>query len=529
MIKSDEYGNIYIYDASMNMWIKRGIINSPELVNANSDGLINPRIVRKLELMEEYNYNKNQFSIQLGDNTDPINYYYFRSPNNLIKITHYDDKLRFEVDRNILDHEIIKLFRIKGPQGLKGPTGDKGRDGIQCKAEEFFTGTIVETGIYIYKEVATPIDTEVSLRIYDLGENQLAEIWITLDGDTTIKSGEENINSLDLSFNNNILEGIINLKTSLDVKFKARQRGKKGKKGKDGLRYLEVQTKTITDDLIRSKTAIINVRKSPSNNDIYYYSDEVLKENIASKIAADFVFPSENDIYPAVQLDNSAAKKIITHRLNNKKLEDPIYNLPEWIPNSNCRNFNDLDFDTEFDGIILKNDFKIDSCVQPFTFKANGQCACQVVDPITVPKIMDKSSDSYETLPQSGFTLDSLYESDENTYTKDFSGTIDIYKQPILFSGSKKIYIKIESSETNISSQIILDRPSSVTCGISDYTEYTKLPININFNISSDKFYYNTNGTKIWRIDLFYIIIKINTGKIKNSNTYTLTIGVENA
>lgn len=531
MIKSDEFGNIYIYDASINAWIKKGIIDVPSIVDENNDGLITPRIVRKLELLEQYNYNKDQFSIYLSDNTDPVNYYYFRSPNNLINITHYDNILQFEVNRNVLDHNIIKLFQTKGPRGFKGPSGDKGRDGIQCDPEEFFYGTTIETGIYINHYVATPIDTEISLRIYDNSDNQIAEVWITLNNTIMIKSGEDNINSIDISLNDNILEGVINLKTSWDVKFKARQRGKKGKKGRDGLSYLEVKTQTIDDEFIKSKTALINLRKSPSDSDIYYYIDEVLKENIAHKITAEFTHPSENDLFPAVQLDNIVAKKIGIYKLDNiKPLEEPIYTLPQWIPNSNCRHFNDIDFDVDFDGIILKNDFKVDNCIQPFTFKVGGSCSCNIIDPIIVPGSYDESQESHETLPPDGLRLDSLYQSGENTYTKSFGGTTDTYIQPIIFSNSKRVYIKIESEMHNvyISSQILLDRSESVGCTISDFTEYSKLPINVSFIATANRFYYNINSVKIGRIDYLYVIVKVNLAKYNSTNKYTITIGIEN-
>lgn len=529
MIKSDKFGNIYVLDTDINAWIKRGIITSPPVVNKDQDGFINPRIYRKLKLLENNNLDIKPFKIWLGDSGIETNYYYLRSPSGTISIDHYDDILQFEINQHMLNHKIVKLFQQPGPKGYAGRKGKTGRNGIQVAAEEFFYGEVIEAGLYIDQTINTPVNTEISLRIYDdNSEIQIAEIYISLDNVISIVSGNDYINNIDLEFNNNLLSGVINLKYSWDVKFKARQRGKKGKTGVDGVDYLEVISSTLDGELM-SKNAVINIRKADSGNNIYYSEDEIFKEFIAQKLGLYLTTVHKNDVYPSIQLDNIVAKKMGVYDLQLESLNDPIYYLPEWTPITNCRNFSGLEWHSDYEGVILEDDFKMNSyCDQEFTYNNGGECAC-IGDTVITPDIIDKTTSGIsEHLPPGGLILDSLYKDDINVYEKEFSGTVDIFHQKVLFSGDNKIEISIESNTSSINSEIIISPSDTVNIDIANVTEYSKLPIDVTISASSNKYYYNQKDEEIKRLDYVDIIIKINTNKIKTEDTYKLTIETYN-
>ncbi len=80
------------------------------------------------------------------------------------------------------------LRRTKGSVGAKG---QKGRDGAAGTNEQFRNFISIEgnTGV-LDVQVESPIDTEISIRLYDETETERLDIFLSLDGEITINSGD---------------------------------------------------------------------------------------------------------------------------------------------------------------------------------------------------------------------------------------------------------------------------------------------------------------------------------------------------
>lgn len=183
----DAQGNIFEFDAEQGSWIYRGEIQPQSLVSINNDGLIYPEIYRKLQLLQEMIDRGIDFNIFKLDTPGNIPYYYlFNSSDDLIRFyPESRNKLRVELDRSRLYHKFLRTCCI-GPQGAIGDQGAAGRDGLPAANETFKSpSNVTQNSIKFSTTVSTPIDTEISLRLFR-GETDdvLVEYLVDISGAT---------------------------------------------------------------------------------------------------------------------------------------------------------------------------------------------------------------------------------------------------------------------------------------------------------------------------------------------------------
>jgi hypothetical protein len=164
----DSNGNIYEYNAEKNCWIYRGQVELPDIVSVHQDGLIYPEIYRKLQLIQELIDRGIDFNVFKLNTPGTIPYYYlFYSSDDTIRF--YPESrtsLRLELDRNRLYQKFLRTC-CAGPKGATGDRGATGRAGLPADNERFQSPTnVTTTSLNFDTTVATPIDTEISLRLF---------------------------------------------------------------------------------------------------------------------------------------------------------------------------------------------------------------------------------------------------------------------------------------------------------------------------------------------------------------------------
>jgi hypothetical protein len=185
----DSNGNIFEYNAETNGWIYRGQIEVPDVVTRDSDGLVYPSVYRKLELIQELMDRGIDFGIfKLNTPGETPYYYFFYSSDDLIRFyPESGSRLRMELDRGRLYQKLLRTC-CPGPKGAQGTKGSTGRAGIPAEDEEFQNPISVTGGVFEFETtVATPIDTEISLRLFR-GDQILVEYLVAIETGSEIVS-----------------------------------------------------------------------------------------------------------------------------------------------------------------------------------------------------------------------------------------------------------------------------------------------------------------------------------------------------
>lgn len=349
---ADKNGRVYEYVEDTNSWIDIGVLHDPQTVTKDRDGLITPTIYRKLKLIETLIKNKGvsfeSFKISTKDNIKPY-FYYFNSSDGLIKFTpEAVNKLRIEVDRGVLLSKIA-TFCCVGPKGEKGEDGEAGDDGKPAANEPKYNAVIDSSGnIQIDANVTTPIDTEISLRLFNGNNEKLVEILFK-DAITSIEATDgvvvESTNTtLTYDKNLNKLSGTLSVlfDDNIDIAglyYKARQKGPKGKKGKDGTGFIEVIEDVYGDSGVRSSEAIIAIRKSGVSDNISYTTQELFTKNVVASVTGSPNLPIGDLLeskYVGAQVTTDDCKDLNTFKFKEPELKIPDLNLPSWTPACNC-------------------------------------------------------------------------------------------------------------------------------------------------------------------------------------------------
>jgi hypothetical protein len=362
----DANGVTWVYNAQDDVWINSGVIAEPDIVTETEDGLVSSATYQKLDLVQQLidqGYDFGHFKLR-GDSATPY-FYFFYSADDLLKfIPESTSRLRMEVDINMLYQKLVRNC-CAGPKGPVGDQGRAGRDGLAAANEVFKIPVIEENNYIVRTGVNTPIDTPISLRIFDVGAYELVDIRLSINpGEITITIRDDRI-SIDeektsLLYDGDILSGNIYFETGIELadKYKARQVGKKGIDGNDGSPFLQVVEVPFGDDSIRSQDAVISMRKG-SPNDIVYYKDAINEKmcahNIAilggdlpiggildAKFAAVVMSPvSCKDIcYFQLELCSTATSGVTSESQANCDVEPDIkvkdLELPDWTPVKSC-------------------------------------------------------------------------------------------------------------------------------------------------------------------------------------------------
>jgi hypothetical protein len=186
----DSNGNIFEYNAEQDEWVYRGVIECPDFVTLDQDGIINPSIYRKLLLIQELMERGIDFGIFKLDTPGDIPYYYFfYSSDDLIRFyPETGSRLRLELDRNRLYQKLLRSC-CAGPKGLAGAQGTAGRAGVPADNEKFKLPLSVTTDTFDFETtVATPIDTAISTRLYRDESELLVEYLLDISSSSDIIS-----------------------------------------------------------------------------------------------------------------------------------------------------------------------------------------------------------------------------------------------------------------------------------------------------------------------------------------------------
>jgi hypothetical protein len=323
----DNADRLYIYNKEDDTYKLLGIAETPGLVGTDEDGLVYPELFNTIKKIQELHSNGNYNSFQLSD-TKPY-FYYFYNSDRLIKFKYINqtNELWIEVDRAGLYKKLFANAICAGSRGERGNKGPKGRDGLPAPNEKFIIpfpdGKFSTT-------VPTPIEEDVSIRLFDELNEQFFEVLISVDGEIREEEYKEHFDKL--QFVDNKLSG--KLKDSSN-KIKARQKGAKGPDGKDGNNYIKVIEEL--DEFVVAKDAVISLRKSNINNNIKFRKLVVTETpNIVRLMSPVIREMSGVDKWVSSEFSSSPTKIIKLHELQDVELEKPELDLPVWVPSPGC-------------------------------------------------------------------------------------------------------------------------------------------------------------------------------------------------
>jgi hypothetical protein len=364
---ADHLGNVYEYNAEANSWINIGILQTPDIVNEQQDGIITPEIynqIREIEQLEQQGVDFNKSKLFIGRRPDNPYFYYFHSSDDLVKFspevtTEGLKKLRIEFDRARFIQKLARTPCI-GPQGRKGIQGPAGQDGVPAEDERFLTSEEVTREYYKFNtKVSTPLEDEpVSLRVFDTGVLAF-EILVSIEGTDVLQFNDTEDFVVDqertkIEFNeDNDLIGTIYLSKGsftpepLRWKHKARQRGLKGDPGEDGSALLKVVNDPFGDDFVTFNEYFASLRVS-QDEDIFVLkkkvSDKLCSSNIKMTIQTLPVPKLEDRHVMAVDMATKRCKDIGYYKFQPEEIELPDLTIPGWTPTIACNDRRRFEF-----------------------------------------------------------------------------------------------------------------------------------------------------------------------------------------
>ena len=338
----DKFGVLWIYDARVKTWIDMGYVDVYGVVTEDSDGLVYPSLFEVVDSIDPDKFN----GLKILDNAK-ANFYYIYSSDKTIKFRQEEhlgeQKFRIEVDQAALAKK-FREFRCQGPKGEQGNKGEQGTAGIPAANEPTHRLDIDGSGlIEIEVEVATPIDSPVSLRLFR-NQQQIGEFLIYQDGEVAMAFLEEYSLKEGTTYNIYIEDNILYATFELDGDltgtwtYKARQTGPKGNDGDDGNWFLAVEETEISDENLVSNDAIYEISKS--GNDIGY-SISTVNDNVC----ATGIIPTDPGFFK-LRLDTTRflsakymvpnCRDLVRWEYERPDIAIPDIDLPQWTPTECC-------------------------------------------------------------------------------------------------------------------------------------------------------------------------------------------------
>ena len=423
----DSNGNIYQYSSETECWAEIGQVVVPDPVSIENDGIVTSNLFKKLELIKKLVDGGADFSLfKLQYKTDkPPYYFYFHSSDDSIRFyPESQNELRIEVDQGRLYQKLLRGC-CKGPKGPKGDQGEPGLDGEPAADELPKQPSSVVDDTFVFSSIVNlPIDTPVSFRIFE--EDQILEAIVPLDGSEIILTLDSSVEIEESATEFNISTGTDDTATiSGQIKFlsgttqinswyyKVRQRGPKGETGNPGFGFFELQTQIVDDLNIRSSNAIISVRKSNLNNNIFFLQQPIFEEICVSNIkATQSTEPFSNDInqvkFAGVEVTTKDCKYVGTHTYKTTitsigvDTTPPEIEFPAWSPTGDCvlpHRYHQYKFEW-YNNVERRYPYKIATtpsppeqcCAEDFFFCPNigdNPCGIEGVVPAPVPQMFD--------------------------------------------------------------------------------------------------------------------------------------------
>lgn len=374
-IVADANGNIWIYNSSTRSWISQGVIADPPVVTETSSGLVTPEIYSNLQQIREAiadGVNFDRFKIQPAIDSY---WYLLRSSNNTIRISpESDTQIRFEVNKAKIIQMLSKVICV-GDRGSTGRVGLPGLDGKPGKPEATHTPVINGRSMLIDAEVATPLETDISLRLFKDGSQEYsAEVIVSFlaqDGEHTLTVVSDEIKLGDGS-NLKLSDGKITGELILDGftwgflgswTYKVSQKGRNGERGDPGYDFWQLVGKDFVDDNLRATKAIVSLRQG-GDSTFYYWSEDLFKKVCVSRVGSPVAnvcditslnpfgkptnLPTIGDkrrdgsvvwdrvTFVSVEQTINECKDIQTYKYNPLDLDIEQLILPSWVPTTAC-------------------------------------------------------------------------------------------------------------------------------------------------------------------------------------------------
>lgn len=354
----DPQGNIWEWDAETDAWIVRGKADLIPDATEGSDGLVTPEVFRKIRLIQDLISQGVPFApFKLKSRVHNPYFYYFQSSDGLIRFTPEGDGiLRMEIDRARLYAMIVSKCCV-GPKGKVGEQGIKGLDGRVAPNEVFRLPISVSEDVFEIDTTAVPapIDTPISIRVYDADDEEIAEVTVAVDGSSVAVAVDEGfeiaVTDLEASYEptSERLTARIPFSTVPDGqdinrwRYKARQRGRQGSSGEDGKALLEVVDRLVEDNALESPEAIVSLRRagttdlrtlaSPMHTDICVSSLSAVEGNLtSSNLLSSRLVAAEITTRDCKAIGHFDVKENFVDRLSEASPLD----LPSWTPSDGC-------------------------------------------------------------------------------------------------------------------------------------------------------------------------------------------------
>jgi hypothetical protein len=343
-IAIDSTGTRYKYYAEFNEWISIGNTVSSQLVNYQQDGMATPDAVGQIEDLRDAAI----VDFKLLDNEDAYYYMLQSSTGRLFLFTVEGQDARIELNRNALSNLFLSnaCQGTEGTQGIAGITGD---DGLAGPNESIYTPQVDGSELSIAVEFETPLDTEVSFRLFN--GDKFVEIWYDASASETsvVKQSTEVI----LSHVLNVDDGLFTAVVITDGDWgdgwtaKVRQRGPDGRDGVDGNPFIEI----VDTNLYALKaTEFIASARSTTDGSIFYISQpagdlptaHIRPHNFTQASCEVMSLVSNDGIEVEAAIIGAVEPSIDSNKLIRRWVFEPTTttfsdpDLPVWIPDPSC-------------------------------------------------------------------------------------------------------------------------------------------------------------------------------------------------
>ncbi|MDP6585053.1 MAG: hypothetical protein QF535_10370, partial [Anaerolineales bacterium] len=282
---------------------------------------------------------------KLIDNEDAYYYMLQSSTGRLFLFTVEGQNVRIELNRNVLSNLFLSTA-CPGTKGTQGVAGADGDDGLAGPNESVYTPQVDGAELSITVEVATPLDTEVSFRLFN--GTKFIEIWYDIASETsTIKQSSETILSHVLSIEDGMFSAVVVIDDDWGDGWtaKVRQRGPTGRDGDDGEPFIE-----ITENSLYALKATEFIASISNSNANLSYIRQTVADLPAAHLRPHNFTQASCEIVTLVSSDESGPSIIIgavepsidSNKLIRRWVFEPVTialsdpDLPVWVPDPSC-------------------------------------------------------------------------------------------------------------------------------------------------------------------------------------------------
>lgn len=370
-------GEQYRYYSILNQWVQLGGAPEAQLTTSFQNGIITPELAALLDVLPS------GISFKLYPN-DSAYFYLLRCANRLFEFAVEGADLRIELNRNVTANLLLSAA-CSGPRGLPGPIGDSGDDGDPGPSETLLVPDIAESTISIRTILLTPLETDISVRLYRRTGSDNIELHYNLQtGNTTVVAATRQI-STQIS----VVDGYIDFTAvssapwESDWLIKIRQRGPDGWSGTDGINFIGIASANVY--ALRASNVIAGLRNSGEN--LYFIREDI------GNIAASRLRPCGDDLCGPIYSDNDILVSTGPGLDNNKSLlrwqwegrkntTNTDLNLPVWSPDPSCVNWGSFEWWKSTDcsaDFVVADPLPTQCCQEDFFFCPNLSDICGIV------------------------------------------------------------------------------------------------------------------------------------------------------